>query len=36
VLEDHPEYLLEDQVHFTDEGSQALAEIMAETAQACR
>ena len=36
VLEDHPEYLLDDQVHFTDEGSQALAEIMAETARACR
>jgi lysophospholipase L1-like esterase len=36
VLEEHPEYLLDDQVHFTDEGSQALAELMADTSRACR
>ena len=36
VLEEHPEYLLDDQVHLTDEGSQALAELMADAARTCR
>lgn len=36
VLEEHPEYLLEDQVHFTDEGSSALAELMATSVASCR
>ncbi len=36
VLEDHPEYLNEDKVHLTDDGSQALAELMARAADSCR
>jgi lysophospholipase L1-like esterase len=36
VLEEHPEYLLDDHVHFPDEGSQALAELMADAVATCR
>jgi lysophospholipase L1-like esterase len=36
VLEEHPEYLTDDQVHLTDDGSQALAELMADSVASCR
>ena len=36
VLEAHPEYLLDDHVHFTEDGSQALAELMADAVATCR
>jgi lysophospholipase L1-like esterase len=35
VLAEHPEYLIDDQVHLTDEGSQALAQLMVDTVAAC-
>jgi lysophospholipase L1-like esterase len=35
VLGEHPEYLLDDQVHLTDEGSAALAELMTRTVSTC-
>jgi len=36
VLADHPEYLLDDQVHLTDDGSQALADLMTDAIATCR
>jgi lysophospholipase L1-like esterase len=36
VLEAHPEYLADDHVHLTDDGSQALAELMAGAVASCR
>ncbi|MGZ4704956.1 MAG: GDSL-type esterase/lipase family protein [Acidimicrobiales bacterium] len=36
VLDEHPEYLLDDQVHLTDDGSRALAALMARAAAPCR
>ena len=36
VLEEHPEYLTDDQVHLTDDGSQALAQLMADAVATCR
>ncbi len=36
VLEEHPEYLLDDQVHLTDDGTQAMAELMVDAVGACR
>ncbi len=35
VLEAHPEYLADDHVHLTDDGSQALAELMADAVASC-
>jgi lysophospholipase L1-like esterase len=36
VVDEHPDYLLDDATHLTDEGSQTLAELMVRTVRACR